>query len=78
MFRETQDLQMTLNDRYFTAGKQAKTAVEKSRAWLVGEVIYPNVDESKFAALFSDNKGSRPNIPIRVYLSGCMVSRTRS
>ena len=26
MFRETQDLQMTLNDRYFTAGKQAKTA----------------------------------------------------
>ena len=49
MFRETQDLQMTLNDRYFTAGKQAKTAVEKSRAWLVGEVIYPNVDESKFA-----------------------------
>ena len=41
-------------------GKQAKTGREKSRAWLVGEVIYPNVDESKFAALFSDNKGSRP------------------
>ena len=75
MFRETQDLQMTLNDRYFTAGKQAKTAVEKSRAWLVGEVIYPNVDESKFAALFSDNKGSRPNIPIRVYFCALVLKR---
>ena len=52
MFRETQDHQMSLNDRYLTAGSQTRSAVEKYRAWLVGQVIYPNVDESRFAALF--------------------------
>ena len=56
MYRETQDHQMSLNDRYLTAGSQTRSAVEKSRAWLVGQVIYPNVDESRFAALFSDDK----------------------
>ena len=44
MFRETQEHQMTLNDRYLTTGKQARVAVVKSRAWMVGQVIYPNVD----------------------------------
>jgi hypothetical protein len=66
---------MSLNDRYLTAGKQARVAVEKSRAWLVGEVIYPNVDESRFAALFSNDKGSRPNIPIRVYFCALVLKR---
>ena len=75
MFRETQDHQMSLNDRYLTAGSQTRSAVEKSRAWLVGQVIYPNVDESRFAALFSDDKGSRPNIPVRIYFCALVLKR---
>ena len=75
MYRETQDHQMSLNDRYLTAGSQTRSAVEKSRAWLVGQVIYPNVDESRFAALFSDDKGSRPNIPVRIYFCALVLKR---
>lgn len=74
MFRPTQDCQMNLNDRYFTASRQAKTAVDCSRAKLVGDIIYPNVDESKFASMYSD-VFSRPNIEIRRYVSALILKR---
>ncbi len=74
MFRESQDVQITLNDRMLYANEQTKRAVDASRAKLVGDVIYPNINESKFSGLFS-NIGSRPNILIRRYVSA-LVLRT--
>jgi len=74
MFRESQDIQINLNDRMLYANGQTKKAIESSRAKLVGDVIYPNVDESKFSALFSDT-GSRPNICIRQYVSALVLKR---
>ncbi len=50
MFRESQDVQMTLNDHMLTANAQTKKAVDSSRAKLAGDIIYPNIDESKFSA----------------------------
>lgn len=74
MFRESQSKQLTLSDHYINAGTQAKTAVEKSRARMVGDYFYDNVDESKFAPLFS-KKGSRPNIEIKRYVSALVLKR---
>ena len=74
MFRESQDIQINLNDRMLYANGQTKKAIESSRAKLVGDVIYPNIDESKFSALFSD-AGSRPNICIRQYVSALVLKR---
>ena len=75
MFRVSKDKQMHLFDRLLTANEQANKAVEKSRAKLVGDVIYPNVDESRFKSLYSDDKGSRPNIEIRRYVSALVLKR---
>lgn len=74
MFRESQDIQITIDDRMLYANDQTRKAVDASRAKLVGDIIYPNIDESKFAGLFSDN-GSRPNISIRRYVSALVLKR---
>ena len=42
MFREAKDEQLSIFDRAVCASKQAKTAVEQSRAKLIGDVVYPN------------------------------------
>ena len=75
MFRESKDKQMHMFDRLLTANEQTSKAVEKSRAKLVGDVIYPNVDENRFKPLYSDDHGSRPNIEIRRYVSALVLKR---
>ena len=74
MFRQSLDYQMTLDDRMLTANLQTRKAVEASRAKMVGDVIYPNVDESRFASLYSDT-ASRPNIEIKRYVSALVLKR---
>ena len=74
MFRQSQDKQMTMSDRLVFANEQTRRAVDGSRAKLVGDNIYPHVDETKFAELFSE-KGSRPNIEIAQYVSALVLKR---
>ena len=74
MFRTTQNLQISFDDRLLTINEQTKKAIDISRAKLVGDVIYPNVDEAKFSGLFSD-LNSRPNITISRYVSALVLKR---
>jgi hypothetical protein len=75
MFRETPDNgQMSIFEGLMFATDQTKTAVEASRAKMVGDVVYPNIDESKFAPLFSTT-ASRPNSSIRRYVSALTLKR---
>lgn len=75
MFRKSQETQqITLDDRLIFANSQTRRAVDDSRAKLVGDIIYPNIDEDKFAGLFSPT-GSRPNIEIRKYVSFLVLAR---
>ena len=75
MFRKSKDEQISIFDRYLTANKQTSKAVDNSVAKLVGDIIYPNVDEERFAPLFSSNNNSRPNIEIRRYVSALILKR---
>lgn len=74
MFRMTQNIQMSFDDRLLTINDQTKRAIDLSRAKLVGDVIYPNVNEEKFAELFSE-VFSRPNITISRYVSALVLKR---
>ncbi len=47
MFRQSLDMQMTLDDRMLAANAQTRKAVDASRAKLIGDIIYPNIDEIK-------------------------------
>ena len=74
MFRKSKDVQITLNDRMLFENDQTQRAVNDSWAKLVGNIIYPNIDEDKFADLFSKN-GSCPNIEICMYVSFLVLER---
>ena len=74
MFIASGNEQVTFDDRMLYANQQTKEAVAKSRAQLVADIVYPNIDEQKFAPLFSE-KGSRPNIPISIYVSALILKR---
>ena len=74
MFRKNQNVQITLDDRMLFINDQTKRAIDDSRAKLVGDIIYPNVDEDKFSSFFSET-GSRPNIEIRKYVSFLVLER---
>lgn len=74
MFREGQPIQQNIDDRLLYINKQTQKAIDNSRAKLVGDVVYPNVDEKKFAELYSET-GSRPNIEIRQYVSALVLKR---
>lgn len=74
MFRKRRDVQMDLNDRLLNMNDQTWKAINASRSKLVGDVIYPNIDETRFSGLFSD-KGSRPNILICRYVSALILKR---
>ena len=75
MFRESKDKQFHLFDRYLIANEQTSKAIDKSRAKLVGDIIYPRVDESRFKSLYSNDGSSRPNIEIRRYVSALVLKR---
>ena len=53
---------------------QTRKALDASRAKLVGDIIYPNIDETKFSDLYSTT-ASRPNILIRQYVSALVLKR---
>ena len=74
MFRMSQNVQMNLNDRMLYINDQTRKAIDSSRAKMVGDIIYPNVDESRFSGLYSSN-GSRPNILICRYVSALILKR---
>ena len=74
MFRLSSTEQGNMLNPLNNASLQAQKAVENSRAKLVGDFVYPNVDEGKFAPFFSEN-GSRPNISIRRYVSALILKR---
>ena len=74
MFRASNDVEITPEDRTLQLSKQAQKAVDMSKAKLVGDIVYPNIDEQKFTSLYSE-VGSRPNIPIRKYVSALVLKR---
>ena len=74
MFRTTQSLQISFENRLLTMSDQTEKAIDASRAKLVGDVIYPNVDEERFSSLFSE-VFSRPNITISCYVSALVLKR---
>lgn len=63
---ETKEEQISLFSPRSTWNNFQKRRIEKSWAKEFSEVIFPNIDEKAFKALYSSDKASRPNIPVNV------------
>lgn len=73
MFRPFQE-RKECPDRYENASKQQKKRVDESTCKSIGDVFFNEIDEEKFACLYSDVK-SRPNIPVRILVTAMLLIR---
>lgn len=71
-FRENSNQQLSFNDSLWGLTEREKNALEKSWAKTFAEEIFPNIDENRFAVLYS-NKASRPNTPINVIIGALVI-----
>ena len=71
-FKTNDCQQITFNDVLWGLTDREKRMLEKSWAKPFAERIFPLIDESKFACLYSD-KASRPNTPVNICVGALIL-----
>ena len=71
-FRKNSSQQISMFDTTFVLTKREKKALDRSWAKVFAEDIFPQIDEERFAVLYSD-KASRPNTPINVIIGALVL-----
>lgn len=64
--------QVSLTDSFSDLTAREQKALEKSWAKVFADEIFPAIDESRFAVLYSD-KASRPNTPVNVTVGALII-----
>ena len=63
-FKINKEQQLKLDDRFLNANERTKKFVLGSWAKGFAEIILPAINEERFAVLYSETSGSRPNNPV--------------
>jgi len=71
-FKENHCQQLSLTDSFSGLTARERKALEKSWAKVFADEIFPAIDESRFAVLYSD-KASRPNAPVNVTVGALII-----
>jgi len=71
-FRTNEKNQMRITDRLNNLTERERRILEKSWAKYFGDVIFPMINEEKFAALYCTDNG-RPNTPINVVIGSIII-----
>jgi hypothetical protein len=66
--------QLSFTDTLTTLNERELKKLEKSWAKTFGDVIFPKIDETRFAGLYSE-KISRPNTPVNIVVGGLLLER---
>lgn len=72
-FRKNETQQLSLEDSFDTASDRMKSFVLKSWAKDFGEIVFPAINEERFAILYSENNNSRPNAPVNVLIGALIL-----
>ena len=71
-FRENAAQQLTIDDSYSRLTDRNKRMLDRSWAKPFGDMVFPAIDESRFACLYSD-VASRPNTPVNVIVGALIL-----
>ena len=71
-FKTNDCQQLSLDDSFMTLTERERKALEKSRAKIFADEIFPAIDEERFSVLYSD-KASRPNAPVNVIIGALII-----
>ncbi|WP_138314757.1 transposase [Enterococcus faecium] len=72
-FRTNPSQQVSLEDRFLLASKREQKFVLNSWAKGFSEIIFPAINEERFAVLYSQDSAYRPNTPINVLVGALMI-----
>jgi len=64
MFCRNNVQQISISDPLLNMSNYLQEILEKSWAHTFQQYIFPNINEDRFAVLYSDNHASRPNSPL--------------
>ncbi|MDD2391304.1 MAG: transposase [Desulfobacterales bacterium] len=65
--------QISLEDNFLALGERTKKFVTNSWAKGFADIIFPTINENRFAVLYSDNKASRPNSPVNAVVGSLIL-----
>ena len=72
-FKTNQSQQITLHDSFINQTPRTQKLIMKSWCKDFADIVFPAIDEGRFAVLYSDNDASRPNTPVNVIVGGLML-----
>ena len=65
-FIKNKNQQITMDDNTYGMTKRSQRILKKSWAEHFSQLIFPLINEDRFAVLYSDNPATRPNTPVNV------------
>jgi hypothetical protein len=72
-FSTNESQQYTLDDSFYSLNERTKKIVLNSWAKAFADIIFPAINEQRFAILYSDIKASRPNNPVNTVVAALML-----
>ncbi len=71
-FVSNEGQQISFDDPYYRLSDRQRRYLKESWAAYFAEYIFPKIDESRFAKLYSD-RPSRPNIPVNILVGALLI-----
>ncbi|MDW7671948.1 MAG: transposase [Bacillota bacterium] len=72
-FKPNSTQQIHFDDAFLNLPSRAQHFVQKSWAMGFSEIVFPVINEKRFAVLYSDNPASRPNAPVNAVIGSLML-----
>lgn len=72
-FKPNEHQQISFRDSFLNLSDRTKKFVENSWAHGFGEVVFPFINEERFAPLYSSDMASRPNTPVNGIIGALMI-----
>ena len=77
-FKNNQTQQITMNDSFLNQSARTQKIIQKSWAGDFSDIVFPAINEDRFAVLYSDNPSSRPNTPVNIIIGALMLKEDRN
>ncbi|HAL74057.1 MAG TPA: transposase [Clostridiales bacterium] len=71
-FVKNSSQQLSFEDSTFNPTERSRRYLKNSWAEAFSQLIFPRINEERFAVLYSDNPATRPNTPVNVIV-GIMI-----
>lgn len=75
-FKLNDHQQLTLHDSFLNLSPRVQKIVKNSWCSDFAEIVFPAIDEARFAVLYNDNPASRPNTPVNFIIGALMLKET--